>query len=561
MKRKKRALSLILTAAVILAAVLLPVPAVSLEDIPFADVRPDDWYYEAVSYAREAGLMNGTGGGKFSPGSPMTRGMFVQVLSSMAGADCSGYTRRHFADVSPGRWYFGAVEWAAGCGVTSGTGKFVFSPEGLITREQIAALLYRFAVATGNDTSMGGIAAGFPDRGKVSSYAGEAVDWAVSHGLLKGSGGLLKPRDNATRAQAAQIFYSARELFPNKEIISEPVELPLPDELEIRLYGMSLGEKVGQLFLPRYPGADSAQSMTKKYAPAGYMFFEKDFQGKTKAQVRDMTARCQSSSKTPMLLATDEEGGTVVRISSNPELAPKPFDSPGNIYRSGGLPGLIEDTRSKSRLLLDLGINLNLAPVCDVSTDPGDFIYKRSLGLPAGDSAAAVAAMVQAMEEEGISGSLKHFPGYGNNKDTHTGVSIDKRPYEQFLKEDFLPFGSGIEAGAPAVMVSHYISQCMVRTRPASLSGAVHRVLREEIGFEGVIMTDDLSMGAVRLYTGGKSPAVEAFRAGNDLLLTTDLAADYDALLVAAKSGKVPVVDIETSAMRILKWKASKGLL
>ena len=111
------------------------------------------------------------------------------------------------------------------------------------------------------------------------------------------------------------------------------------------------------------------------------------------------------------------------------------------------------------------------------------------------------------------------------------------------------------------MMVSHNIIQCMDSSRPASLSGAVHRVLREEIGFEGVIMTDDLSMGAVRLYTGGKSPAVEAFRAGNDLLLTTDLAADYDALLGAAKCGKVPVVNIETSAMRILKWKASKGLL
>ena len=111
------------------------------------------------------------------------------------------------------------------------------------------------------------------------------------------------------------------------------------------------------------------------------------------------------------------------------------------------------------------------------------------------------------------------------------------------------------------MLVSHNIVFEMDPDRPASLSPEVHRILREELGFEGVIMTDDLSMGAVRLYTGGKSPAVEAFRAGNDLLLTTDLAADYDALLGAAKSGKVPVVDIEASAMRILKWKASKGLL
>lgn len=562
MRRHNRVLSLILTAAVLLAAVFLPVPAVSLEDAPFADVPLGSWYFEAVSYARESGLMNGTGGGNFSPDTAMTRGMFVRVLANMAGADCSGYTLRHFADVEPGAWYSGPVEWAVSCGITNGTGKFVFDPGGPVTREQIAVLMYRFAVAAGNDTGRGNITAKFRDRDKVSAFAGEAVDWAVSHGLLHGNGGgLLRPGDRATRAETAQIFYNARELFPNKQITPKPVELPLPNKLEIRLYGMSLEEKVGQLFLPQYPGDERARSMIGKYFPAGFVLFERDFSGKTRAQVRDMTAKCQSAARTPMFIAADEEGGTVVRVSSNPKLAPRPFDSPQNVYRKAGLSGLAEDAKAKSRLLLDLGVNLNLAPVCDVSTDPDDFIYKRSLGLSAGDSAEGIAAIVGAMEQEGISSSLKHFPGYGNNKDTHTGISVDKRPYEQFLREDFLPFRSGIEAGAPGVMVSHNIINCMDPSRPASLSGAVHRVLREELGFEGVIMTDDLTMDAIKLYTGGSSPAVEAFKAGNDLLLTGSWVGDYNALLKAVKSGDVSVTAVEASVMRILKWKDSKGLL
>lgn len=558
-KTLKRVLALMLAAVL---AVTVPLTASSLEDMPFTDVKPGQWYYQAVSYAYETGLFAGTGNGRFTPNGTMTRGMFVQVLSSMAGADRPAYTSQCFADVGPGKWYFGAVGWAASYGIVSGTGKFVFRPDDPVTREQIALMLYRFAEATGNDTSPGSVTAEFSDHSKVSGYAREAVDWAVSHGLLSGvGGGLLKPKDKATRAQAAQIFFRAQELFPNKQVTAEPVELPLPDELEIKLYGMSLEEKVGQLFLPRYPGEDSAQSMTKRYAPAGYILFERDFRGKTKAQVQKMTADCQGASKTPMLIGADEEGGTVVRVSTNPNLVSAPYSSPQDVYRKGGLSGIEADTRAKSELLLSLGVNLNLAPVCDVSTDPNDFIYDRSLGLPAKESATVISSIVGTMEDAGISSSLKHFPGYGNNKDTHTGISVDNRTYEQFVKEDFLPFQAGIEAGAPGVMVSHNIINCMDKSRPASLSKAVHNVLREELGFEGVIMTDDLSMDAIKLYTSGSSPSVEAFRAGNDLLVTSDWVNDYNALLAAAKKGTVSVTDIETSVMHILKWKQGKGLL
>ena len=149
------------------------------------------------------------------------------------------------------------------------------------------------------------------------------------------------------------------------------------------------------------------------------------------------------------MIAVDEEGGTVVRVSSNPKLASAPFASPQETYQKGGLEGIRADTEAKAGLLLELGINLNLAPVCDVSTDPGDYMYSRTIGVPASETAGVIGAMVETMEEKNLSGALKHFPGYGGNLNTHTGISVDNRPYEQFQKEDFLPFAAGIRAGAP----------------------------------------------------------------------------------------------------------------
>ena len=159
------------------------------------------------------------------------------------------------------------------------------------------------------------------------------------------------------------------------------------------------------------------------------------------------------------------------------------------------------------------------------------------------------------MNEEGISSTLKHFPGYGNNEDTHTGIAYDNRPMSTFESSDFLPFLAGIKAGAPAVLVSHNIVNCMDSGAPASLSKEVHRILREELGFTGVIMTDDLAMQAIPSYTGGQDPSVMAFQAGNDILLTSDLAGGVAAIKQAVTDGTITEQEINERALRILAWK------
>lgn len=556
----KKLLALLLTLLLSIGAQRGAAAAESIP-LPFQDVGQGDWFYDAVSYAYGEKLFQGVSASTFAPSGQMDRAMFVTVLANLAGADTAGFTQQHFVDAKPGQWYTKNVEWAASSGVVNGMGNFQFAPLSPITREQMAALLYRFAEAAGNDMSVNSRPAGFMDYGEISDYAKTAMDWAIDKKLIRGlSDTTLDPKGTATRAQAAQVFYNARNVLLKKRVEVPPVSLPLPTEIDKKLYTMTLEEKVGQLFLPRFPDGN-VNALTKQYGPAGYVLFAKDFSGKTKAQMREMLANCQQAAKTPLLLGVDEEGGTVVRVSSNRNLAGAPFAAPQKVYRQGGIEGIKQDTVNKAKLLLDLGLNLNLAPVCDVSTNPNDYIYARTLGVPAAETAQVITALVGTMEEQGLSGALKHFPGYGNNLDTHTGIAVDKRPYEQFQKEDFLPFAAGIEAGAPSVLVSHNIIDCMDPSKPASLSKPVHDILREELGFEGVIMTDDLSMGAIKAYTNRQSPAVAAFLAGNDLLTTSDWKADYDALLAAAQNGEIPLARIEESVRRILEWKDDKGLL
>lgn len=262
---------------------------------------------------------------------------------------------------------------------------------------------------------------------------------------------------------------------------------------------MSLEERVGQLFIARCPEEQAAQKAAE-YILGGYILFARDFEGKTPEEVSGDIQSYQSAASIPMLIGVDEEGGTVNRVSRYPAFRAEKFESPQKLYQNGGFEAVKNDTVEKSQLLKSLGINVNFAPVCDVSVNSEDFIYDRSFGKEAGETAQYVETVVGAMKEQGMGSVLKHFPGYGNNVDTHTGIAYDNRPYETFLMSDFLPFQAGIDSGAEMVLVSHNIVKSMDEQFPASLSPRVHEILRQELGFSGVIVTDDLVMDGVREF-------------------------------------------------------------
>ena len=172
--------------------------------VEFADVSEKAWYYDAVAYTVENGLMKGVGGGKFDSEGSMTRAMLVTVLWRYEGESAAG--ENSFTDVPDGTWYTGAVAWAAAKGIVSGVGNDEFDPEGSITREQMATILFRYAEKKSIDTDKRGNLSGFPDSGAVSSWAQDAVQWTVAEDIINGSDGRLLPQGNATRAQVATIL-------------------------------------------------------------------------------------------------------------------------------------------------------------------------------------------------------------------------------------------------------------------------------------------------------------------------------------------------------------------
>ena len=323
---------------------------------------------------------------------------------------------------------------------------------------------------------------------------------------------------------------------------------------------LPLESQVAQMFFARCPEADAAV-LAGQYDIGGYILFGRDFEGQTKESVAAVIQSYQDAAATPMLIGVDEEGGTVVRISSNPNFRADRFWSPQALYNEGGFALITSDAKEKDELLASIGVNVNFAPVCDVSTDPADFINARAFGRDAAQTSEYVRTVVAQMLSDQIGMVLKHFPGYGNNLDTHTGIAIDERPIESFRESDFLPFRAGIDAGAQSVLVSHNIVTCMDAELPASLSPAVHQVLRDELGFDGVVMTDDLIMEAITDYTGGADAAVLAVQAGNDMRVSSDFVTQYNAVLAAVQDGTISADRIRESAIRVIQWKIDLGLL
>lgn len=323
---------------------------------------------------------------------------------------------------------------------------------------------------------------------------------------------------------------------------------------------MTLEEKVSQMFIARCPTENQIVTI-KNYQPGGYILFAKDFEGKTKNQVIKQIQEYQTASKLPMIIGVDEEGGTVVRVSRNQNLVPSQYLSPQALYKQGGLEKIRQDAIEKSQVLLSLGINLNLAPVSDVSTSSLDFIYQRSFGQNATQTAQYVKTVVEAMKSQNIACTLKHFPGYGNNKDSHTAVTYDDRGLETFRSSDFLPFQAGIDSGAQTVLVCHNIVKSMDANTPASLSKKVHEILRNELHFTGLIMTDDLAMDAATEYGSISDVAILAIEAGNDILLTSDFQEQRQAIITAVKDKRITEQRINESVKKIIAYKYAEGLI
>lgn len=353
------------------------------------------------------------------------------------------------------------------------------------------------------------------------------------------------------------VVQSEKEMQVEKtETTIETSEVEENKVIEDRLATMTLEEKVGQLFWARVPSAHQIEDL-QSYHLSGYILFGRDFEGRSIEDIKALTKDYQAAAKIPLLIGSDEEGGTVTRISS---ILETPFQSPMALYHQGGMEAVLSDTKQKAELLKSVGINAGLFPVADLARDQSAFIYDRTIGQDAQTTASYVQQVVEELKKSKVGSTLKHFPGYGDNGDSHTAIIQDNRSLDELRQADFLPFQAGIDAGADSVLVSHNILS-KIDTVPSSISPKITDLLRNELHFKGVIMTDDFDMAGIADFVSQDEAAFQVIVAGNDLILGSSYQTQIPYLLKKISSGELTEERIDESVRRILTWKYDLGLL
>ena len=350
---------------------------------------------------------------------------------------------------------------------------------------------------------------------------------------------------------------------------------------------MTLREKVGQLFLVRPDALDPALSQQtiddadvsgvtevsetmavflEEYPVGGVVLFGKNITDEV--QLRGLIAGLQQSSPVPLLIGIDEEGGVVARLANSPGFDLPQYESAAAVGAQG-----TDEVRAMSAeigaYLAGYGINLDFAPVVDVNTNPDNpVIGTRAFSSDPQEAADCVTAAVEGFSQAGVLCCLKHFPGHGDTAgDSHDGTVYTEKTMEELRACEFLPFEAGIRAGAPLVMVGHIAAPNAVegeeRDLPATFSRTlITDVLRDELGFAGVVVTASLAMGAITEPNTPGEAAVLALQAGADLLLMpAGLAQAYDGVLAAVEDGRLTEERIDESVARILALKQQAGLL
>lgn len=360
---------------------------------------------------------------------------------------------------------------------------------------------------------------------------------------------------------------------PEEEATTPPADNstdPAPTTTEApRLSARQLAEKmeledlVAQLFLVKCP-PDGAEKLLREYHVGGIILDETDLNGSTPDSLAQKLTSWQEFSPIPLIIAVSEEGGNEVCLSSREAFRSKRFDAPRSIYYDGGLYAIRETEAEKAQLLKRCGINVNLAPVCDVPSLEDATMASRSLFQTPKTTGKVVAAMVKTMQKNGVGAVLKHFPGYGDiTEDTRDGKVVDTRDKDRFQEYDFIPFQYGIQAGAGAIIVSHVTATKLDEQDPidpASLSTEVHWILRRELGFQGVILTDDLQMRAIASHYAPETAAVKAIQCGNDMIITGWSEEVYDAIC-SAVGITISEEQLIESVTRIIQWKMDLGLM
>ena len=418
-------------------------------------------------------------------------------------------------------------------------------------------------------------------RSQIIAYSVVFVILAalVAGGVVIGRnavGAVREKREAEEQVRLQEQMQAEQEAEAAHEVViaaPEPMEKepePEPDRLgepvRSHISEMPLEDKVAGLFIVTPEALTGVRTVTQagegtqkalnEYAVGGLIYFRHNIVDKE--QLTEMLFNTVSMSRYPIFLAVDEEGGSVSRVAASGIDVIQVGDM-ASIGESGDTTQAYEAGVNIGAYLKELGFNLDFAPVADVADSANSVMGNRVFGSDSNLVGDMVANVVEGMQGAGVSSCLKHFPGIGDTDgDTHEGRVETTKSLDEMRASDFIPFQAGIEAGADFVMVSHVtVSAVDGDAVPSSLSRTMMTdVLRNELGFQGVIVTDALDMGAITEYYTTEEAVVKAIAAGADMLLMPDdFYAAYEAVLAAVQDGTISEERIDESLERIYRVK------
>ena len=367
--------------------------------------------------------------------------------------------------------------------------------------------------------------------------------------------------------------HAEMQLLPESRIQMTQEQL-----LEAYIQSMSLEEKVGQLFYVTIGNLESPElersnqytelsergkSTLYQYHPGGVILMGGNIQ--TDSQVSVLTAALQENSEIPLFIGVDEEGGTVSRLGNAGGISMGNVGSMREIGDTGDSVQAYETGEILADGLVSFGFNMDFAPVADVLTNSNNYeIGPRSFGADASLTAAMVSAEVQGLQANGVSAVAKHFPGHGGViGNSHNNLQYVETSIEELRQVEFLPFQAAIQADTDAILISHLVLTTIEPERPSTLSqSVVTGLLRDELGYEGVVITDSFQMGSITENYSQSEAAVLAVQAGCDMvLMPVEYSACYQGVLEAVQNGTISEEQIDEACFRILAAKIKRGIL
>ncbi len=357
-------------------------------------------------------------------------------------------------------------------------------------------------------------------------------------------------------------------------------EPPVKTRAEELLESMSLEEKVGQLFLIRpeslLPGTasdsdksvmsymtDSMAQTLKEYPAGGIIFFAGNLTDRQ--SLARFMERLNEASDIPLFFAVDEEGGNVARVANDPSFGVRNVGTMGSIGATGDPSKAYEAGSYIGGYLHELGFNVDFAPVTDINSNPRNIVIgKRAFGSDRELVSGMVSSFLDGLHSQNVAGSIKHFPGHGDTSgDTHDGYVAVNKSWDELKDTELVPFRENLDR-TDMVMVAHLtLPNITSDGLPASLSKElITGKLRGEMGYRGVVITDALSMGAIKKNYPNSEASIMSFLAGSDILLLPDnYVTAYEGVLEAVRSGRISEEQLDSSVMRILTLKEKYGLI